>query len=298
MQPLPRLLSIQSHVTHGYVGNKAAVFPLQYRGWDVDALNTVNFSNHPGYGRFSGHRANAEQITELVQGLRVLNPPYEALLTGYVPDAESLAAVGAACISMCEAHGSKWVVDPVLGDNGKLYVSANVVPEYQKILSSGWVTLATPNHFELETLVGMPIRTLNDVSTALALFHQRYGVPHVVVTSLVLELFGGRLLSAGSSTTPTGATAAFYYALPLLDSIFSGSGDLLLALLADSFLSTGNLADALGCSLSIVEDVLRLSQLMEMAKTGETSATHVRDLRLVEARTLLNGSSRYLPVAI
>ena len=49
-----KVLSIQSHVVHGYVGNKAATFPLQCKGWDVDALNTVQFSNHPAYGHISG----------------------------------------------------------------------------------------------------------------------------------------------------------------------------------------------------------------------------------------------------
>ena len=57
-----KVLSIQSHVVHGYVGNKAATFPLQYQGWDVDALNTVQFSNHPGYGHFTGFRYDAGHL--------------------------------------------------------------------------------------------------------------------------------------------------------------------------------------------------------------------------------------------
>ncbi|ODQ82221.1 hypothetical protein BABINDRAFT_31334 [Babjeviella inositovora NRRL Y-12698] len=290
-----KILSIQSHVTHGYVGNKAATFPLQFRGWDVDALNTVQFSNHPGHGRFTGPKASADDIQQLARGLQVLDVPYAALLTGYVPDAASLAAVGAVCAALCRRHGSVWVVDPVLGDNGKLYVSREVIPVYQTILRSGHVTLATPNQFEIETLVGREISSLVHVAQAMRLFHEMYGVPHVVVTSIHIP--GENLIySSGSSRAPDGTITAFYYRIPLIDSVFSGSGDLLLALLTDAFYRQpgASLAEALGESLSVVENVLLVSQRAEREKLG--SGRHVKDLRLIEARGLLKGKCRYTPV--
>jgi pyridoxine kinase len=36
-----RVLSVQSHVVSGYVGNKSATFPLQLLGFEVDAINSV-----------------------------------------------------------------------------------------------------------------------------------------------------------------------------------------------------------------------------------------------------------------
>eukprot|EP00128_Syssomonas_multiformis_P004515 Colp12_sorted_trinity150504_noHs@30230 len=64
-----RVLSIQSHVVSGYVGNKAATFPLQTLGFDVDAINSVQFSNHTGYEIFKGSRLDGNQLWELFEGL-------------------------------------------------------------------------------------------------------------------------------------------------------------------------------------------------------------------------------------
>jgi len=66
-----RVLSIQSHVVHGYVGGKAAVFPLQLLGFDVDIVNTVHFSNHSGYGKFGGTKATADDLEDMFGRLEV-----------------------------------------------------------------------------------------------------------------------------------------------------------------------------------------------------------------------------------
>ncbi|KAG7868812.1 hypothetical protein KL918_001455 [Ogataea parapolymorpha] len=92
-----QLLSIQSHVAHGYVGNKAATFPLQMLGWNVDVLNTVNFSNHTGYGSVHGEVVAGDKLAEIYAGLCDINVQYDALLTGYIHGASSLAAVGQMC---------------------------------------------------------------------------------------------------------------------------------------------------------------------------------------------------------
>mmetsp|Transcript_19849 Transcript_19849/g.21943 ORF Transcript_19849/g.21943 Transcript_19849/m.21943 type:complete len:146 (-) Transcript_19849:117-554(-) len=65
-----RVLSIQSHVVYGYVGNKAAVFPLQLLGFDVDSVNSVHFSCHTGYKFFPhGEIMNGDQLRTILQGL-------------------------------------------------------------------------------------------------------------------------------------------------------------------------------------------------------------------------------------
>src|SRR6266481_9945433 len=67
-----RFLSLQSHVAYGYVGNRAATFPLQRLGHEVWAVNTVEFSNHTGYGAWRGRTASADQVAEIVQGIEAL----------------------------------------------------------------------------------------------------------------------------------------------------------------------------------------------------------------------------------
>jgi len=78
-----RVLSIQSHTVQGYVGNKSAVFPLQLLGFDVDPINSVQFSNHTGYPTFRGQVLNGKQLWDLIEGLeenQLLH--YTHLLTG------------------------------------------------------------------------------------------------------------------------------------------------------------------------------------------------------------------------
>ena len=67
--PSHRLLTIQSHVVCGYVGNRSATFPSQLLGWDVDVVNTVQFSNHTGYGAWKGQVFDGATIDELMTGI-------------------------------------------------------------------------------------------------------------------------------------------------------------------------------------------------------------------------------------
>lgn len=104
-----KVLSIQSHVVSGYVGNRAATFPLQLLGYDVDVINTVQFSNHTGYGHTDGHKTSAEHLRSIFSGLRVNGlARYDRVLSGYVPGAEALAVVEEEIgkLSLSSASGS------------------------------------------------------------------------------------------------------------------------------------------------------------------------------------------------
>ena len=120
-----RVLSIQSHVVHGYVGNKSAVFPLQLHGFDVDFVNSVQFSNHTGYPSFTGEVLDGAQLEKLAKGLdsNGLLKNVSHLLTGYIGSPSFLRAV-CAVHRMLKQHNPEvvFVCDPVLGDHGKLYV--------------------------------------------------------------------------------------------------------------------------------------------------------------------------------
>jgi pyridoxine kinase len=88
------VLSIQSWVCHGYVGNRCSVFALQLLGIEVDAINTVNFSNHTGYPSWKGQKLDGDQLYELFDGLVVnVLAQYSHLLTGYISTPSSLRNV-------------------------------------------------------------------------------------------------------------------------------------------------------------------------------------------------------------
>ena len=147
MDSTRQILSIQSHVVHGYVGNKAATFPLQYRGWNVDALNTVQFSNHPGYGKFTGFRELKAEMYQIIESglINGLHLNYDVILTGYLPSVHSLKSICELINNICKQKNTPWILDPVLGDNGKLYVDMECVNIYKKLLSQCSIYLTVPN---------------------------------------------------------------------------------------------------------------------------------------------------------
>ncbi|KAL5531277.1 hypothetical protein ACEPAG_4154 [Sanghuangporus baumii] len=184
-----RVLSIQSHVTYGYVGGKAAVFPLQCLGYDVDAVNTVDFSNHSGYGRFGGSRATAQDLATIFDTMEANGLlTQERIVTGYIPGAEVLSVV-AKLVRKVKLKNPDiiYLLDPVLGDSGKLYVAPDVIPIYRKLLPQA--TVITPNWFEVETLTGIPLKDMPSLRRALKILHEEYHVPHVVMSSIPLHDF-------------------------------------------------------------------------------------------------------------
>lgn len=284
-----KVLSIQSHVVHGYVGNKAATFPLQYQGWDVDALNTVQFSNHPGYGHFTGFRYDAGHLCEILeQGLtKSLEVPYDAVLMGYLPDVESLRRIGEAVSELCEKDPHlRWVLDPVLGDNGKLYVSAENVEAYKQILRNSKVHLVTPNQFEMETLTGVTIKDLESLKLSIERFQMLYPkVDKIVVTSL--ELKDNYICACCDK-------GKIQYALvPRINAHFSGTGDLFSALLLNTLVPpTGQtpptLAEALSIVISLVDLILQRTLEYSLSK-DDTLPVTINDLKLIQCRDLLTG---------
>ncbi|KAG1738995.1 Ribokinase-like protein [Suillus lakei] len=243
-----RILSIQSHVAYGYVGGKAAVFPLQCIGYDVDVVNTVNFSNHTGYGLFGGTRASAEELASIfktMDGAGLLSP--HRLLTGYIPNAAALEVVKELAQKLKSRNPHFiYLMDPVLGDSGKLYVSQDVIPIYKEILS--FATIITPNWFEVETLTGIPLLSLSALRDALSILHKH--VQHVVISSIPLRPWLSKVLpetmqppaSADNqqafllciSSSHTGASShstVHARVVPLIPGYFSGVGDLFSALI-------------------------------------------------------------------
>jgi pyridoxine kinase len=163
------ILSIQSWVAFGHVGNASAVFPLQRLGAEVWAINTVQFSNHTGYGSWRGQVFPASLIRDCIGGIeeRGVLPRCDAVLSGYMGDAEIGEAIFDAAGRVRAANSEAvWCCDPVIGDVGRGVFVRPGIPEFFRDRALPAADIATPNHFELEWLSGGPIASLADAKAA------------------------------------------------------------------------------------------------------------------------------------
>ena len=190
MPPPPLvILSIQSHVVYGHVGNSAVVFPLQRIGCEVMALDTVQFSNHTGYPDWRGETFGPAMIDDCVAGIaaRGALARCDGLLSGYMGS----AGIGAAILRAVGAGRAAnpdlvYCCDPVLGDVGRGVYVRDGIEDLVRERALPAATLLTPNHFELDRLSGLPSTTLAGARAALAALHAR-GPRTILVTSLVLD---------------------------------------------------------------------------------------------------------------
>lgn len=185
------ILSIQSWVSFGHVGNAAAVFPLQRLGFEVWAIHTVQFSNHTGYGAWTGTVFPPEAVAGLIEGIeaRGVLPECGAVLSGYMGSEGTVAAVVDAVRRVRAANpDALYACDPVMGDVGR---GVFVRPELPDLIAAQAIPeadIVTPNQFELELLTGVTVDTLEHALDAARALRQRMraGGPRVVLlTSLV-----------------------------------------------------------------------------------------------------------------
>lgn len=227
------VLSIQSHVSHGYVGGRAAIFPLQCQGWEVDSINTVNFSNHTGYGSVRGSSINEADLVDIFKGLNNIQVSYDAIITGYIPNASLIAVTNENIKSLKLNNDSLlYLLDPVMGDQGFLYVDESCVDEYKKILEDRVVDIITPNQFELELLVGFKVKNESDLNLAINHLHLKFNIKYVVISSLTdIKKSSEDLIYCAISTM--GEEKIQIFSIPVINSYFTGVGDLFSALLLD-----------------------------------------------------------------
>ncbi len=182
------VLSIQSHVAYGHVGNASAVFPMQRLGVEVWPVHTVQFSNHTGYGAWRGEVFAADSVREVVKGVaeRGALARCDAVLSGYMGSAaigeailEAVAAVRA------ENRDALYCCDPVIGDTEEgVYVRPGIT-EFMRERAVPAADILTPNLFELNLLTGLPTRTLAEAKGAIAALQAR-GPRVVLVTSAAI----------------------------------------------------------------------------------------------------------------
>ncbi len=248
---MPAVLSIQSWVACGNVGNCAALFPLQRLGFETWSLNTVAFSNHTGYGKWRGGAVPAHQIAALFEGIAELGalPRCAAVLSGYLGEPE----VGPVLLDIVarvkrESPRALYCCDPVMGDVGPGWYVRAGVPEFYRDRALSAADIATPNRFELEWLTGSRIGTVDEAGAAAGTL-RRQGPAIVLVTSL--EPAAGRLAAVAA-----GPEGAWVVETPRLPIEATGCGDALAALFLGRLLQGRPVPEALAMAIAAIWGVV------------------------------------------
>ena len=268
------ILSIQSSVAYGHVGNSAAVFPLQRLGMEVWPVNTVHFSNHTGYGEWRGPLLAADDVAAVIAGIddRGALARADAVLSGYQGGEEVGAVVLDAVDRVKELNpAAVYCCDPVMGDVGRGFFVRPGIPEFMRDRVVPRADIITPNHFELDFLAGRTTRTLDEVLEAVDTVRAR-GPQEVLVTSVLHE---GTEEGTVEMVAVSGAEDGAAYALttPLLPITPNGCGDLTSALYLAHLRTTGSPATALARVASSVFSVLE-----------RTLAAGTREIQLVASQ--------------
>ena len=245
------VLSIQSSVIFGYVGNNIARPVLQALGYDVWCVDTVNFSNHPGYGSFTGSVKEAHKIQEEINGLANLDilGECDAILSGYLGEVETAKTVSRTIELIKEQNETAiYLLDPVIGDDGQIYVKNGLIEAFKnELLPKADVIL--PNQSELGWLSGLKINDVSSLKTA-SKYLIKCGAKTVVVTGIPeIETLTNYVVTSD---------AFWAISTPKLNRKFSGTGDLFSSLFTGAFLQTKDLYNALnfateGCSIVVRE---------------------------------------------
>jgi pyridoxine kinase len=249
------ILSIQSSVAYGHVGNSAATFPLMRRGIEVWPVLTVHFSNNTGYGEWRGPMLAASDVTDVVTGIdeRGVLDRTTAVLSGY-QGAEDVGAAVLAAVAMVKRRNpyAVYCCDPVMGDVGRGFYVRPGIPEFMRDHVVPAAQIITPNQFELEFLTGRTTRTIPDLLAA-ADDARALGPETVLVTSVVHEEAAPATLDMIAVT----GQGAWSVTTPLLPRTFTGAGDLTTAMFLASLLESGDTAVAVAETAAIVYGVLR-----------------------------------------
>lgn len=247
-----RILSFQSSVIAGHVGNNAICLPLQRLGFDVWCIDTVSFSNHPAHGGHTGRIAPPEEIAALVDGLeaRDLLAGCNAIVSGYL-GSPGTGPVVLDAVARAYARNPDliYVCDPVMGDAGRRYV-AEGIDDFFREIGVPAADIVTPNAFEAEIVTGLTVKDAGGAAAAAEAL-RALGPRIAVVTGLERN---GKM-----ETVARDAGGAWRVAAPKIPAASFGAGDLFTGLLTAFVLRERPLPDALARSASIVHDVLRIA---------------------------------------
>lgn len=277
---MPTVLSIQSWVACGNVGNTAALFPLQRLGCETWSLNTVAFSNHTGYGKWRGAAVPAQEIASLFEGIAELGilPRCDAVLSGYLGGAE-VGPVLLDIVGRVKRANPRalFACDPVMGDVGPGWYVRAGVPEFYRDHAIAVADIVTPNRFELEWLTARGINSLAEAASAAEELREQ-GPEIVLVTSL--DLAADRIAALAAD-----AEGVWAIETPRLPIEATGCGDAVAALFLGWLLKGKPLPEALADAIAAIYGVIEATI---NAGGGE--------LALVAAQDQLVSPSRKLPL--
>jgi len=277
------ILSIQSHVAYGHVGNASAVFPMQRLGCEVWPIHTVQFSNHTGYGDWTGRVFDGPAIEELVDGIaaRGVLGRCDGILSGYMGSSDIGNAILSTVGRVREANpATLYACDPVIGDVGRGVFVRPGIPEFMRDHAVPAADLITPNQFELEYLSQMETPTLAAAKDAITRIHA-LGPRVVLVTSLHTQ-----------DTPPdaidmlAGEDGAYWRVrTPKLTVSVNGAGDAISALFFVHYLRTRRADTALAEAAASIYGLLH-----------RTEAAGSREILTVAAQDEFVAPSRKFPV--
>lgn len=266
-----KVLSIQSAVAYGHVGNSAAVFPMQRIGVEVLPVYTVNFSNHTGYGAWRGPLISPEDVREVLTGIeeRGIFPEIDVVLSGY-QGGEGIGDVIIDAVARVKAANPSAVYscDPVMGNAKSGCFVAPAIPELLRERVVPVADIVTPNQFELGFLTDTDPHTLDETLSSVDAA-RAMGPRTVLVTSVERpdrEAGTIEMLAVDDA-------GAWIVQTPLLPIKANGSGDVTAALFTAHYRRTGDAAEALARTTSSVFDLLE-----------RTHASGARELQLVESQ--------------
>jgi pyridoxine kinase len=245
------ILSFQSEVVYGHVGQGAARFALQRLGHDVLAVPTVLLSSHAGYPRVGGETIMAELQRRLMDGLSANGwlAQCDAILSGYLGHADQAPVIADAIAEVKRTNPKAvYCLDPVIGDDGRAYARPGVAEAMARLLLP-LADIVTPNAFELVTLSGLAVRNADDAQAAAV----RLGRPLVAATSIPDGPHRIGILAATHDQTLFAST-------PRFAEVPHGAGDLFAALLLAEELAGASLREALLHAIASVHHILSASR--------------------------------------
>ncbi len=265
------ILSIQSHVAYGHVGNSAAVFPLQRVGHEVWPIHTVNFSNHTGYGDWGGPLIPASDVTAQVDGIerRDAFEKIDAVLSGYQGGPDIADAIIDAVTRIKAANPAAiYACDPVMGNAKSGCFVAPEIPPLLRDKVTPVTDIITPNQFELGFLTNRDVNTLAETLDAVKAA-QDIGPQVVLVTSTRTE----DTPEDSIDMLAVDGDDVFRIRTPYLPFKRNGSGDVTAALFTGHYVTTRDAATALARTTSSVFDLLE-----------NTFKADERELQLIESQ--------------